>query len=234
MLFRSVGGKDGASSNETGNVFRVEEYKKPEFEVSVTPAAERVKIGEKTSATVRAAYYFGGPVPNAKVSYRIHRNYYSQSFSFPRPYDFLYGDHSRNPDVGFRNGAVVAQGTAVTDAKGEAKISFETKADSTQQVQSDLSFSVEADVKDSSRRTITGSGTLKATRHDVAVFLDFPHGYATQGDRVDVEIATRNPSDRPISVEGVAKVFLQSDDPKGRETLAFQQPLLTDKEGAPS
>ena len=116
-----IGAKDGESPNETGNIFRVEEYKKPEFEVTVTPAAERVKIGEKTSATVKAAYYFGGPVPNAKVTYRIHRNYYSQSFAFPRQYDFLYGERSHNPDISFRNGAVIAQGTAVTDAKGEAK-----------------------------------------------------------------------------------------------------------------
>ena len=170
----------------SGNSFRVEEYKKPEFEVTVTPEIERLKLGQKATATVKASYYFGGPVPNATVTYRIHRNEYNQTFAFPRPYDFLYGGGDAGSNE-FRSGAVILQGVAKTDAKGEAKISFETKANPAVKQSEDLAFTIEADVKDSSRRTITGSGTVKATRHDVSVFLDFPHGYATAGDRVDVE-----------------------------------------------
>ena len=60
-----------------GSRFRVEEYKKPEFEVTVTPSAERVKLGQPTSAKIHAAYYFGGPVPGAKVTYRVYRTAYA-------------------------------------------------------------------------------------------------------------------------------------------------------------
>ena len=62
-------------------------------------------------------------------------------------------------------------------------------------------------MKDSSRRTITGSGEVKATRHDVAVFLNDPRGYAHSGDHVPVEIVWLNGSDVPVSVKGTARVF---------------------------
>jgi alpha-2-macroglobulin len=215
-----------------GNRFRVEEYKKPEFEVEVTPSAERVRLGQSAGATISAKYYFGGPVPGARVTYRVYRNYYAQSYQFPRPFDFLYRySNAGDYDAGHRNGEVVSQGEARLDAAGEAKITFPTKADKTRWGNSDLSYTVEADVQDASRRTISGEGAVKATKHDVAVFLNFAHGYATKGDRVEVEIVTLNPSDQPVSVPGQAKVFRQPDTPDRKETLVHEEPVKTDAKG---
>ena len=45
-----------------GGNFRVEEYKKPEFEVKVTAPTEPVSLGETITATITAKYYFGGAV----------------------------------------------------------------------------------------------------------------------------------------------------------------------------
>ena len=217
-----------------GNRFRVEEYKKPEFEVSVTTTADRIKLGETTTATVHASYYFGGPVPNAHVSYRVYRNYWAQQYRFPRAFDFLYG-YSDNGDYSnyYRNGTVVAQGESATDANGDAKVPISTKSQAGDggDGQADLNFTVEADVQDASRRVISGSGSVKATRHDVAVFLDFPHGYASKGDRVDVEIVTLNPSDKPVSVSGFARVYRQPATPDFKETKIYEEPLKTDKQG---
>ena len=56
-----------------GGTFRVEEYKKPEFEVTVEAPAEPVQLGDKISATVKAKYYFGSPVTQAKVKYKVTR-----------------------------------------------------------------------------------------------------------------------------------------------------------------
>src|SRR5213075_505877 len=44
-----------------GALFRVEEYKKPEFEVTVKPAKSQAHLGEKISAKIEARYYFGAP-----------------------------------------------------------------------------------------------------------------------------------------------------------------------------
>ncbi|HTE18386.1 MAG TPA: MG2 domain-containing protein, partial [Armatimonadota bacterium] len=213
------------------NRFRVEEYKKPEFEVGVKPVAERVCLGEPTSARITASYYFGGPVPKAKVTYRVYRTYYAQQYRFPRPFDFLY-HHWNNGDynTGYRNGEVVKQGETRTDDKGEAEISFPTDAPANTP-HGNFSYTIEADVQDASRRVISGTGSVKATRHDVAVFVDFQRGYATKGEVVDAEIVTLNPSDEPVSVAGTAKVYRYPETPVGKETLVHEQALKTDKQG---
>lgn len=212
------------------NRFRVEEYKKPEFEVAVHPAAERVRLGEKTTARIEARYYFGGPVPNAKVTYRIYRNAFVPQHRFPRPFDFLYrywsdGDYH----VDYRRGELVTQGETRTDAVGDARIEIAT-ALSPRLGNGDLAYTVEADVQDASRRVISGSGEVKATRHDVLVFLDYPSGYARKHERIRVEVATTDPSDQPVSVSGTASIFRQNLR-SGQEALVSHRPLGTDAQG---
>src|SRR5690606_4529977 len=76
-------------SNRSGNwlgsgYFAVEEYKKPEFEVTVTPPAKPIKVGAPVSATIKGEYYFGGPAAGADVSYKVYRDFYFHSVYFPR------------------------------------------------------------------------------------------------------------------------------------------------------
>jgi uncharacterized protein YfaS (alpha-2-macroglobulin family) len=56
-----------------GQNFRVEEYKKPEFEVTVEPGKSLTKLGEVITAVIKANYYFGGAVTDAKDK-KIKRN----------------------------------------------------------------------------------------------------------------------------------------------------------------
>src|ERR1039458_9036813 len=56
--------------------FEVEEYKKPEYEVRVTPAKLRILEGDTAQATIDARYYFGEPVSGAKVKYAVYRSRY--------------------------------------------------------------------------------------------------------------------------------------------------------------
>ena len=65
-----------AGEDTAGGGFNVEEYKKPEYEVRVTPSKKRVVQGEPIQATIDARYYFGEPVANAKVKYVVHRSRY--------------------------------------------------------------------------------------------------------------------------------------------------------------
>ncbi|HUS91349.1 MAG TPA: MG2 domain-containing protein, partial [Phycisphaerae bacterium] len=48
-----------------GQNFRVEEYKKPEFEVTVEPGKTHTKLGDTLTASIKAQYYFGAPVTDA-------------------------------------------------------------------------------------------------------------------------------------------------------------------------
>ena len=74
-----------------GGRFRVEEYKKPEYEVTVEAPKEPVMLGEKIEATIKAKYYFGSPVTKAKVKYKVQRTDVGRDLVSPRPWDWLYG-----------------------------------------------------------------------------------------------------------------------------------------------
>ncbi|MEI8197546.1 MAG: MG2 domain-containing protein, partial [Phycisphaerae bacterium] len=73
-----------------GGSFRVEEYKKPEFEVSVDAPTDPVMLGDKITATIKAKYYFGAPVVNAKVKYKVTRTSYSGDWYPIGRWDWLF------------------------------------------------------------------------------------------------------------------------------------------------
>jgi hypothetical protein len=53
---------DDEYAGEGGGSFYVEEYKKPEYQVTVKPTAPRVLQGNTIQATIEARYFFGEPV----------------------------------------------------------------------------------------------------------------------------------------------------------------------------
>ena len=77
--------------NHGGGSFRVEEYKKPEFEVTVDAPSEPVMLGEKIKATIQAKYYFGSPVTEAKVKYKVTRTSHTARWFPLGRWDWLYG-----------------------------------------------------------------------------------------------------------------------------------------------
>ena len=77
--------------NYGGGQFRVEEYKKPEFEVQVEAPKKPVRLGETIQATIKAKYYFGAPVTRAKVKYKVLRTNHDGTWYPPGVWDWLYG-----------------------------------------------------------------------------------------------------------------------------------------------
>ncbi|MEZ6147358.1 MAG: MG2 domain-containing protein [Planctomycetaceae bacterium] len=72
--------------------FRVEEYKKPEFEVTIDAPDKPVALGDTIKATITAKYYFGAPVTNATVRYKVERSVHEARWYPYRPWDWLYGE----------------------------------------------------------------------------------------------------------------------------------------------
>jgi len=75
----SVRGPRGEQYAATGG-FHVEEYKKPEYQVTVTPLKQRVLQGDVIEATIEARYFFGEPVTGANVKYVVHTSSYWSPF----------------------------------------------------------------------------------------------------------------------------------------------------------
>jgi hypothetical protein len=62
----------GDANNAGGGSFYVEEYKKPEYQVTVKPSVQRVLQGGSIQAVIEARYFFGEPVAGVKVKYVVH------------------------------------------------------------------------------------------------------------------------------------------------------------------
>lgn len=73
-------------------IFKVEDYRKPDYEVTLTTDADTYLLGEEIEVTVDTAYYFGEPVPNAEVVVRRFEqtqywNEQGRQTSWYEPYD---------------------------------------------------------------------------------------------------------------------------------------------------
>src|SRR5437016_6309690 len=85
----SIHSKNGPQYGMNGG-FYVEEYKKPEYEVRITPDKLRVLEGDTITATIEAKYYFGEPVAGAQVKYVVHRS---------TNWSYLFGEEEPDPDA---------------------------------------------------------------------------------------------------------------------------------------
>jgi len=155
------------SQNGTGiggaTLFRLEEYKLPEFKVSVkTPDDERAtngparkkifRLGDKVELEVQADYYFGGGVANANVEVVVYQSPYWRWWPRRREFPWFYEDMDQNYSRWGRyyggGGQIIKRETLKTDATGKARVSFDTPRGAGQ----DFEYRVEARVTDSSRR----------------------------------------------------------------------------------
>ncbi len=238
-----VGSSRGISA-QGGNRFRVEEYKRPEFQVSVDAPDTAMRPGETVSAKINAKYYFGSPVPNANVKYTVRRSTWWASYNWPTPYDWLfnywnvgYYDTGRRNIGGEGSGTIVKEGVVKTDAQGNAEVSFATTRDEINQNDenwwwrsySNPLYTIEVEVTDASRRTIEGQGSVKVANQQYFAFLEAKRGYYLSGDRVQVEVITKDANDKPVQTSGKMVVYKQL--PGDKEEKKYEEVVQSDAQG---
>ncbi|MCC6574610.1 MAG: hypothetical protein IT462_12575 [Planctomycetes bacterium] len=189
--------------------FQVEEYKKPEFEVAVQAPDKPVKLGQAISAKIKADYYFGGPVAEANVSYKVFRRFFRPSVYFQREYDWLFNWNAPTywgtPDQRFYANdydELVLDGKGKLDNNGELVIEWSSQKALKDWGEWDHKYTIKAEVTDASRRTINGEGDVKALRRAFFVYLDNKLGYYRPGDKQQVEIRTVTADNKPVQVKG--------------------------------
>ncbi|HEV7842455.1 MAG TPA: MG2 domain-containing protein, partial [Pyrinomonadaceae bacterium] len=84
----------------SATLFRMEEYKLPEFKVSVSTPEENgrkkaFRLGDKVEVKIHADYYFGGPVGAGTVELLVYQNPFYHSWSPAREYPWYYDDSSQ-------------------------------------------------------------------------------------------------------------------------------------------
>lgn len=207
--------RSGKSGNWLGSgYFAVEEYKKPEFEVLVSPPDKPVKLGEAISAGIKGEYYFGGPAAGADVNYKVYRDFYFHSVYFPRRFDWLYNWQSPvyygTPDQQFhrnQGSELVTEGTGKLNEQGELVIEWNTAKALADWPEFDHQYRVETEVTDASRRTIVGKGAVKALRRAFFAFVDNKLGFYRPKDKLDVEIRTVTAEDKPVQATGKLDMY---------------------------
>ena len=193
-------------------LFRLEEYKLPEFKVSVTTPEENgqkktFRLGETVEASIQADYYFGGPVANAEVQVLVHQKPYWHYWHEARLYPWYYDDLDNGSPYGRWRGGyggdqIITNATLKTDATGKATLTFDTPQNSGQ----DFEYDIEARVTDASRREITGHGTVRVTRQRYYVYATPAHNLYRPQDKVTVNFKALDANEQPVRTEGKVTV----------------------------
>ncbi len=233
---------DAGRNNHLGQaaLFRLEEYKLPEFQVSVQTPEENgrkkaFRLGDKVEVKIQADYYFGGSVANANVEVLVHQNPFYHWWYPQRDFPWYYEELSqRYGYYGGRQGQIIKRETIRTDATGKAMLSFDTPRD----VQQDFEYYIEARVTDSSRREIVSSGTVRVTRQRYYVYPRAKHNLHRPQDKVAIDLKALDANNQPMQVEGTIKVTRDTWDeiwldPSGREVKGDELKRLREKGAFP-
>jgi hypothetical protein len=107
---------DEAELKDSSISFRVEEYKRPTFEVNITPSTETYQPNQKITVTGNAVSFAGANITNAKVKYTIRQE------TFQKNHTYYYGNNDGRSQI-------IADSITTTDAKGNFNIDFIVKPD---------------------------------------------------------------------------------------------------------
>lgn len=240
-----------------GNTFRVEEYKKPEFEVSIEAPTDPVKLGDKIKAKIKANYYFGAPVTNATVKYTITRQEHTDQWFPTADWDWCYGPgywwfgYDTPWFPGFRQWCgcfrpwpwwyprypappeVVAEREVKIGADGTVEFEIDTTLAKELHGDQNHKYAITAEVRDSSRRTIVGSGNVLVAQKPFKVFTWLHRGYYKAGDVVKANFKAQTLDQKPVQGKGELKLLKVSynEDQEPVETEVASWDLDTNEAG---
>ncbi|PYE53352.1 alpha-2-macroglobulin family protein [Deinococcus yavapaiensis] len=181
--------------------FGVEAYQKPEYEVTVTPTAVTAVQGDKLSVKIAAKYLFGGAVSGAHVTYNVTRSPY---------YPYGLDEDSLPPsDDGYDYGSdLVVNEEARLDGNGEFNLTLPLERDENGRP---VTYRVEAEVEDESRKSVSGFARVLAFPAAVNVYSRTDGYVYDVGDPVRLSLNTRDFRDRPtrsnVTVELVRQTY---------------------------
>jgi hypothetical protein len=237
---------DGSTSYQR---FEVAQYRKPEYQVEVLPLEQRIVAGSKGKARIRATYYFGAPVANARIKYSVYAasDWSSRYRLMPRPayygyYDDWQDDADYYEDTSYA-GDYISEGYAQTDETGEAVIEYDTRAPEMPDAESpysgdteDKRYTIQAEVTDLSRMAVVSSGLQSVTAGNFALFVNPTHDVTRAGDPVQATVTAVTYEGKPVAGKTVSVSLLRwmydraKGEYRGIETLKTEE-ITTDSQG---
>ena len=201
----SVSGNGGQRYQANGG-FHVEEYKKPEYEVKVTPTTPRVLQGNAIESTIEARYFFGEPVANANVKYVVHTAIYWSPFIERDEEEGNErgesGEGEGGEEVYDYAGEQISEQSGKLDADGRLKIKVPTTLNDRH---FDVRYRIEARVTDEGNREIAGHNSVIATYGSFQVGISTETYFFQKCDTIRATVVAKDydgkPVQTPVSVE---------------------------------
>ncbi len=209
--------------------FGVAEYRAPEFQVTVTPETDQVVQGETIRVAVESAFFFGGPVSNADISYSVLTQNYFFTYQGRERYSFIDFNYDYGPGEYYGYGGygeVIAEGEGITDEQGTFMI--ELPADLGEKTQSQA-LTIEARVVDESDQLVAGRAEVIVHQGEVYVGLR-PERYVGQAGQentinlIAVDWDSEGVAGQEITVEVFERRWsnVQEEDENGRTTWTWE------------
>ncbi|HEX8367883.1 MAG TPA: alpha-2-macroglobulin family protein [Pyrinomonadaceae bacterium] len=181
-----------------GHQFQVQEFRRPEFEVTTKVETEAPHfVGASANVAVEAKYYAGGGLANADANWNVTAT--PTSYTPPNRGDFTFGtwvpwwrmsNYDYDGEVSYRGGYNPRGGgtsqafKGVTDASGKhlLKIDFESV-----NPPRPYSITAAASVQDVNRQTWSSSTSLLVHPSSLYVGLKISRYFVQKGDPIEVE-----------------------------------------------
>jgi uncharacterized protein YfaS (alpha-2-macroglobulin family) len=185
---------EGRASGQTG--FRVEEYKRPKFQVTLDAPKIPAKLNDKVVLQGHAMSYTGAAIDSAPVNYHIVRQ-----VRFPWFWGLRATPQSSESQE-------IAHGTVTTETDGSFKIEFNARPDPRVPEKEDpkFEFHINADVTDSAGETRSAERMVRVGYTALEATLAADDWQTTTNDAV-ITIETKTLDSEPQVAEGTVKIY---------------------------
>ncbi len=152
---------------------RVEEYKRPTFEVSIKDPEEPLRLNRVATLTGDVKYYFGLPVVNGSARWRVTREPI-----YPWYWDWGWRGSRRTARQ-----QIIASGVSTLGADGTFGFTFTPEADERQASSKDITYryAVVADVTDEGGETRSASRSFRLGFVAIEARMDADTGFFREG-----------------------------------------------------
>ncbi|MBN2054947.1 hypothetical protein JW905_08490 [bacterium] len=163
---------------------RVEEYKRPTFEVALQAPEEEARLNAPVMMKAEGRYYFGMPVSEGEVTWRVNRR-----LVYPYWFWWRYADR-----VGAGDRQMIAAGSAALDSTGTCLIRFRPEADPEAEEPAAVSyaFEVSVEITDAGGETRTAQRTIYLGYCAVNADISMANSWLAPGRNNEVTVQRRD------------------------------------------
>ena len=185
---------------DTSVSFKVEEYKRPTFDVTFEPVKVEYQVGDSIEVAGMAKTFAGAPVQNARVHYNISRSY-AWFWRF------------------MGRGSARWEGEAMTDADGKftVPVHFEIDSDRRESPLWYYTYNIQADVTDGAGETQQANLSLPLGSTSMVLNMDnLPDNWVKE-KKLEIKLTAMNLSGEPVDTLVTYQVVEMEEQKDGQE-----------------